>query len=242
MRIQPGEMIAGQPALAVRKLMQVGRAFGPTTSGNPISTIAEVLGVDRSMATQIYEELYREGYLEPVPENHLFYEKPGHWFTTIKGNALAQASTRKPIKRQTAERLIEEFLARVREVNTGDYIYLVRRVILFGSCLQDQREAPTVGDVDLSIELVARYSDPHQQFAAHNARVEAAMQAGRVFGDTMRMLFWSEQEVWLKLKNRSPSLSLHNEEREQVLHRDIPSSVIYEISGSFDQSFASGRG
>src|SRR5260370_26141820 len=172
MRIQPGEMIAGQPALAVRKLMQYGRASGPTTSGNPISTIAEVLGTDRSMAKQVYQELCREGYIEPVPEHHLFYE-PDHWFTTIKGNALAHASTRKPITRKTAERLVEEFLARVREVNAGDYAYRVRRVIIFGSCLSDEGEVPAVGDVDLSIVLAARYSDPDQQFAAHNARVEA---------------------------------------------------------------------
>ena len=229
MRIQPGEMIVGQPALTVRKLMQYGRAFGPTTSGNPMATIVEVLGLDLSMARQVYQDLCREGYIEPVPEHHLFYE-PDHWFTTIKGNALANASARKPITRRTAERLIEEFLARVREVNASEYAYLVGRVILFGSCLSDEREAPTVGDVDLSIVLVARYSGPDQQFAAHNARVEVAMQAGRVFGDSMHMILWSEQEVWLKLKNRSPSLSLHNEEREQVLRRGIPSRILYDLS------------
>jgi hypothetical protein len=64
----------------------------------------------------------------------------------------------------------EEFLARAREVKSGEYAYLVDRVILFGSCLRDEGKAPIVGDVGLSVVLVAHYSDPDQQFAAHSAR------------------------------------------------------------------------
>jgi hypothetical protein len=226
MRIQPGEMIAGQAALAVRKLMKYGRAFGPTTSGNSISTIAEVLGTDLSQARQIFQELCREGYIEPVPEHHRF-DKPDRWFTTIKGNVLAHASTRKPITRKTAERLVEEFLARVREINAGDYAYRVRRVIVFGSFLSD---SPDLGDVDLSIELVDPYRGSDERKAAHEARIEAALQAGRRFGDYYQRLFWPKQEGWLKLKHRSPSLSLHNEEQEQVRSRAIPSRIIFDSS------------
>jgi len=55
-----------------------------------------------------------------------------------------------------------------------------------------------------------------------------AEQAGRFFKDYMEVLGWPEREVILKLKNRSPSLSLHYEEREQVLSRSIPARVIYD--------------
>lgn len=235
MRIQPGELIAGQSALALRKLMRQGRVYGPTTSGNPLSTITEVLGIDLSRAKQVYQDLYREGYIEPIPEHHPFYQ-PDHWFTTTKGNALAGASAKKPIKQRTAERLIEEFLARVKEINSGEYVYRVGRVILFGSCLGDEREASTVGDVDLSIELVDRYSNPAERHAAHNARIETAMLAGRVFSDHFQMLCWPDLEVWRKLKNRSPSLSLHNEEREHILRQGIPSRIIYEMADEVDPS------
>jgi hypothetical protein len=104
------------------------------------------------------------------------------------------------------------------EVNASGYAYRVGRVIAFGSFLSD---SPTLGDVDLSIELEDPYRTAAEREAGHNARIEAALQASRHFGDYMQMLRWPEQEVLLKLKNRSPSLSLHYEWRERVLEREL---------------------
>jgi hypothetical protein len=109
--------------------------------------------VDAATAEQIQRGLLEEGYIEPSGSPF----GPEHWHLTLKGSALANARARKPITRKTAERLIEEFLARVREVNAGDYAYRVRRVIVFGSFLSDSAD---LGDVDLSIELEDRYADP----------------------------------------------------------------------------------
>jgi len=219
MRIQPDDEVAGQPVLAIRKLLKY-------VQRRPVGTlddIAEQLAVDNDTAEQVYQRLRDEGYIEPS-EPIGKYES---WHLTWKGSALANASTRKPIARKTAERLVEEFLARVREINASDYAYRVGRVILFGSFLSD---AATLGDIDLSIELEDPYRTAAEREAGHNARIQAAQQAGRHFGDYMQMVMWPEQEVLLKLKNRSPSISLHYEWREKVLTRPIPSQIIFDAS------------
>jgi predicted nucleotidyltransferase/predicted transcriptional regulator len=226
MRIQATDVLAGQPALALRKLMQQGRKLGPTTDGNSLETIAEILEVDLATAKTIFQELCKEGFIEPARRRSgSGAEETYQWYTTIKGNALANASARKPVTRKTADRVVEQFLERVQQVNEGDYAYRVKRAILFGSYLGD---AATLGDVDVSIELEDRAHDPTERQRLRDARIALAEEAGRHFRDFMEELFWPEQEVLLLLKHRSPTLSLHDEERERVLQRDIPSKILFE--------------
>ena len=219
MRIQLGDQILGIPVLTMRKLLKYVQGLQSGT----LDIIVQQLEVDAATARQIQQGLLDEGYIEP--SGPLFGQ--GHWQLTWQGSALANASTRKPITRKTAERLVEEFLSRVREINAGDYAYRVRRVIVFGSFLSD---TPDLGDIDLSIELEDRSTDPDERQAAHQASIALAEQAGRTFKDYMEMLGWSEREVILKLKNRSPSLSLHYEWREQVLTRPIPSKILFDAA------------
>ncbi len=218
--IQTSDSVAGQPVLAIRKLLKhVQRLQGGT-----LDIITEQLKVNTTTAEQIYHDLLREGYIKPSEPIAAGYES---WLLTWKGSALANASTRKPMTRKTAERLVEEFLERVRQVNASDYAYRVGRVIVFGSFLSD---SPTLGDVDFSIELVDSYPNALAREAGHKARIAAAQASGRNFRDSMEMLCWPEQEVLLKLKNRSPSLSLHYEWREKVLEKPIPSRILFDAA------------
>ena len=105
MRIQSNDIIAGQPVFAVRKLLK-------QESGTS-ATIAESLHIDPIQARQVYQVLSTQGYIEPSSQP---FEADESWHTTRKGNALANATARKTITRKTAERLIQEFLQRVREV------------------------------------------------------------------------------------------------------------------------------
>lgn len=228
MRIQSSDHIAGQPALTIRKLMQHGREYGPGTSGNSLSFIAEVVGIDLSTAKLLFQELCEQGFIEPTGLHPGGNGGENNWYTTIKGNALANASASKPISRQTADRLLEEFLSRVRQVNDGDYAYRVKQVIVFGSYLSD---AELLGDVDLSLVLDDRYHDATARKAGHDARIKAAQEAGRHFKDYMAMLFWPRQEVLLFLKHRSHALSLHEESREQVLSKQL-SRIVFDADVS----------
>jgi predicted nucleotidyltransferase len=102
------------------------------------------------------EHVVVQGTETPLDEWDLS-ESPA-WSTTIKGNALAMASAAGPVLRKTAERLLAEFLDRVKEVRESDtYLYRVKRVILFGSMLDQDRSH--VNDIDLVVELVHKVKD-----------------------------------------------------------------------------------
>jgi predicted nucleotidyltransferase len=221
MRIQPGDVIANQPALAIRKLLK-------SHDIGDIDTIVEVLDVDLITARQIFQDLCAEGYIETSFPRDIPDGGNERWHTTIKGNALANATARKPITRGTAERLVEEFLNRVKEVNTSnDYVYRVRKVIIFGSYLSDN---PKLGDVDLSIELGPRYDDPHQRSSYMQKRVNDALQKGRRFSNITATYAWPQQEIFQFLKGHSSSLSLHDEQIEQVLSKPIPSKILFDAT------------
>ncbi|GLV55918.1 hypothetical protein KDH_27620 [Dictyobacter sp. S3.2.2.5] len=213
MRIKSSDVIAGQPAFAMRTFLKGMQGYIGTAE-----TIAEHFHTDMATANQIMLALLHEEYIEPDRDQD-------HWHNSIKGNALVNATARKPITRTTADRLIAEFLARVGEINAGPYAYRITKVILFGSYLSEQ---PTLGDIDLSLVIEKRYPDPKQQEKLEKERIQAAHQQGKQFHTFLQQLFWPRQEVLQHLKHRSPSLSLHEEEIEHILAQPVPSSILFE--------------
>lgn len=90
--------------------------------------------------------------------------------------------------------------------------------------------APTLGDIDLSLVLEYRDDDPKKRSKHMDERSRIAEEQGRNFKSYMDSLLWPYEEIMRFLKNRSPSISLHNEEHEHVLSRDILSKIIFDIS------------
>jgi predicted nucleotidyltransferase len=124
--------------------------------------------------------------------------------------------------------LLQEFLQRVEKINSSDdYAYYIKQVILFGSYLSDN---PTLGDIDLSLVLEFRDDDLEKRSKHLDERTDLAEKQGRYFKGFLESLAWPYEEVIRFLKNRSPSISLHNEQHERVLSRDIPSKMIFDIS------------
>src|SRR5581483_5665468 len=171
MRITSMETIAGQLAFSMRKLMQ-------RREGNQ-ETIAEVLKLDASDAERVFQDLCTENYIEPLDPIDPSETDRTRWRTTIKGNALAHATARKPITRRTAERLIHAFLNRVNEINScEDYIYSVKQVIIFGSYLSD---SPTLGDIDLAVTIECKYDDPETRGRKIRERIKHVQLEGKRF-------------------------------------------------------------
>jgi predicted transcriptional regulator/predicted nucleotidyltransferase len=157
---------------------------------------------------RLIDELMRRGLLEVEP--HLRGRK---YCLTLNGGTFSQASAARPISRATAERKLDEFMARVHAVNADEhYLYVVRRVVLFGSFLTD---APKLNDVDVAIDLARRF-DGEVQIAKEREHRAQAQAGGRRFATYFEELAWSEYEVELFLKSRSRAIRLHrisNEER-----------------------------
>lgn len=198
MRIAPSETIVGQPALMMRKLFREGRGRIWHES-----LVEQVLGVDFKTAKRIIRDLASEGYIQKAEvSREEVYEN------SIKGNSLAMASAAKPIKRERAEKKLEEFLQRVKIVNDSDYfLYKVQTVVVFGSYLTGKE---FLNDIDVAIKLVPRLEDREEFGKLSDERINDAHMGGRIFSNITEMIAWPQTEVRRYLKARSRVISLHD--------------------------------
>ena len=118
-------------------------------------------------------------------------------------------------KRETADRVFREFLDRIEIVNTDDhYIWGIDKVVVFGSFLG---ASPTVGDIDIAINLIRKIDDNDARVQASRLRCREAERNGRIFRDNFSRVTWAEDEIKLFLKNRSQIISIHS----YFIERDI---------------------
>jgi predicted nucleotidyltransferase len=203
MRITTNQSIAGYPALQVREFV---RKYRFTNFSTGAAEAALMLSTEA--AVDFLNKLSDLGFIGKSRER----EGKQLFQLTNSGQAFANASAAKPIHRKTAERVLAQFLERVHKVNaTHEYLFRVKNVVLFGSMLSN---ADRLGDVDIAISLEAKVSDTNAYQAWSMARRDEAEAAGRCFHTSFESAIWPRQEVFLQLKARSRSLSLH--ELEQI--------------------------
>ncbi len=199
MRIVSGQLIAGYPAKEVRDFVKRYRFTGF------FAEAAEFyLALSPKAAAVFLNKLVNLGFIRGTGKSN----GRKSFEVTSSGQALANASAARPIHRRTAERVLAQFLERVRMVNgTQEYAYRVEHVVLFGSMLTDTER---LGDVDVAIRLEQKISDAtaHEQWCT--ARRRAAEAKGRNFYGVLDWAMWPTQEILLLLKARSGSLSLHD--------------------------------
>jgi len=217
MRIDSSSTIAGHPSLVVRKLFRrgSGRLWG-------LALIAEVLGVTPRVAKRTLRDLESLGYIEKREEFH----HHDVWENTVKGNSLAMASAARPIRREVAERKLQEFMQRVRHVNANEYfLYRVTKVIVFGSYLSLKKH---LNDIDVAVELIPKVEDKETFNQISRKRRDDAWQAGRNFQNILEDLMWPQTEVKRYLKSRSRIFSIHDTD-DGVLRKG-KSLVLYSES------------
>jgi hypothetical protein len=86
------------------------------------------------------------------------------------------------------------------------YYFRVSKLLAFGSYLTD---CPTLGDVDLAVELKARVEGGEHDSDAIVEYANRAEDAGRRFASLMDELFWPSEEIYRELKGASKAISLH---------------------------------
>ncbi len=195
---------------------------------NPISVtprrLADRLGIDEAEALALCARMVTDGYLQSLA---LLDEFP-EFALTANGGALRNASAGRRIRRATAERHLAALLGRVEQVNANDeLLYLVERVLLFGSMLG---ESETVGDVDVAVGLVAKTDDAELFHRWATERIEAALAAGRRFSNIAEQVGWPNQEVMHFLKAGSAVLSLTTTS-DRILE-STDSQLLYEHPSS----------
>jgi hypothetical protein len=185
--------------------------------------VEQVLGVDGTTAAAVLRSLIEEEYLECDDQD----TAGARWRTTIRGNALAQASAAAPVTRATAARAVDALLHRVRQINADEELpYVVEQVILFGSYLGD---GPTVNDVDVAVRLRRRSADDVHFQRQCRERVRRARSGGRTFRSTIDQVLWPQLEIMRILKSGSRVLSLHDAELETELLLAGAMDVVYSI-------------
>lgn len=198
MNLDPKAKIAGVPSLKIRELLRM-QHYGVGWNAS-VDQASRMLEISRDETLQVLEELRSLGYI-------VFVDDALDWKTTIAGNALANASATKPIRKSKAEQAFAQFMERVTQVNQNPYyLYKVVKVVLFGSYITD---AETVSDVDVAIELSPKEADSERHWALVEQRID---ERERPFSNYSERFYWPEIEVTKFLKARSHVISLHSGE------------------------------
>lgn len=193
MHIDAHDQLAGQPIVAVRGFLRRN-----ASSGFRLSDAQDAFG---PAAGHVVAFLEKEGYVEGLPE---FGSTRYH--NTIKGGALSLASAAKPVRRAIAQKRLDEFLERCREVRVRpDMLFKVSRAVLFGSMLSDKA---SVGDVDIAVTLAPKETDRDKHFALYEAQFNEAARNGVRFSNFVDQMAYPEVRVRQFLKGKSRVLQL----------------------------------
>ena len=169
MRISRGDVIAGFDALDLRKYF---RAYGDGAVS--YATAREEFSITKRKAVRLIAELVK---LELVRKSEFQPEKNiVRYETTIQGNALALAKAGRPVSRATADRVLQEFLDRVKRVNEqSELAYIVESVVAFGSYLTDRTK---LNDLDIGVELTRRGKEKATDEKLQKERIARRSHAG----------------------------------------------------------------
>ncbi len=197
MRIRPDDLVVGFPAKQIRKLL---RQSVDSLSAHHATKILEI---KTEQAIQLLQRLEQGGFLKRYPA---LPNSEQRWKRTVKGGALANALFSKPVPRQSAEKTMSEFLDRVQQVNGNSrFLYRVAKAVVFGSFLSD---TPSVGDLDVAVDLCPKEKDSRKHSELIRARANEAVSRGRDFSNFVEAFQFAEQEVIMFLKSRSRILQL----------------------------------
>lgn len=111
----------------------------------------------------------------------------------------SENKTRK-IRRSTAEGYIQGLLDRIEVVNSNpSYCYSVKRVLLFGSYVNSDKEM--LSDLDVALDISPKYD-----YASYEFESKRQEYTGRNF---LMAYDWPKQEVLKFIRNRNAYISLH---------------------------------
>lgn len=201
MELSRKDVIAGHPAKMIRQFLR----HLSHAEGAGVQFAAYYLKLDEATADTVLSKLLEEGLIEPY--KRVRSNEPG-WRNTIKGNRFGQGKFLKPISRDEATIILNNFLLRVSRLNADPYFFIgVNRIEVFGSYLS---EAALVNDIDLFIHYGLKPSfRPSDQMQLSQDRIKLAELNGRQFRNIVDETSWPTREVELYVRARERRLSLH---------------------------------
>jgi predicted nucleotidyltransferase/predicted transcriptional regulator len=199
MRIGKNEKINNIPLVKIRDYFKEIRGFGMSETG-----IRNYFNFSIKSTSCLIKELLKNDFIEKAIDKKYGIE----YQLTAKGQSLCAARSVPPLNKAKADIIFNEFMQRIEEINNNDY-YLckVEKALLFGSYLNSENK--DFGDIDIAIELKRKIDDFDEYNNARKKRIQEVRQIGKHIANYGEELFYPENEVRLKLKNRSRYISLH---------------------------------
>lgn len=195
MRIDPTGLVAGWPALQVRRVARRLR----THLQWGVAEIADAASMTPKEGRTLIRRLIAEGLVEPVGRHA--------WTLTQAGCTFCAATAAKKITRATAQKALKQFLERVERVNCEPYFLgKVTRAVLFGSLLKPDMER--LSDVDLAVQLAPKEPDFDRARTKNYERVETLAAQGHRFRNLIELEGCWYWEVFGFLKGRSHLIAL----------------------------------
>jgi len=229
MRINSKDKIASVPILDVRNY------FRRLTGSSVITTkdVQKALDIDLDTAKKVIASLADRDFLKLSPHAK---QDEDYWMLTSQGAQFKLASAARPVKRSTADRVLKEFLERVKHLNEdSDYLYRVPIAVVFGSYLDTTKDR--LGDLDVAILLKANDPEPDGTMMSEaflDLCYQRADQSGRSFASYIEKTLYARKETIQYLKSRSRTLSLHDLEMElkvgafsDAVEEVVPAKVVY---------------
>lgn len=148
-------------------------------------------------------------------------ELKGDYTLSDNGYMLCRARSVSPIKKEKADKLFNEFLQRVNEVNNDDfYLWKVEKLYLFGSYLDKTKD--DYGDIDIGYILERKITDSVKYNKLRMERLNAKLAEGKQLISIDDKLSFPKKDVLLKLKNKCRYISL------QPYDEDLFNKFIYK--------------
>jgi predicted nucleotidyltransferase len=201
MRISRNQKINNTPILKIRDFFtNLQRCRTDTFTLEGFCNFFEIHNLE---ANSLLMELTEQGFIEKSSSDC--------YKITLKGAALRNARCVPPINKVKADKIVNDFMQRVEEINNNDYyLYRVSKVLLFGSYIN--KDAVDFGDIDIAFELERKIKDAGEYEKLNEEFIEKAKDKGKYFSSFIDELFYSETVVLMKLKNRNRYISLHRDD------------------------------
>lgn len=209
MQIDPKGMVAGWPALLVRRTLRQLRTHLQWGLSELESTASVAAGEGRVLI----KGLLAEGLIEAAGRDV--------WKVTQAGQTLSSATAARRVTRATAQKALQQFLGRVERVNNDPYFLgTVTRLVLFGSMLK--REVERLSDVDLAVELASKETDFDRARVKNYERVEELAKLGHRFRNLVEREGCWYWEIFRFLKGQSRVIALADYSVEKAFVLTVP--------------------
>ncbi|WP_228844771.1 hypothetical protein [Mycobacteroides abscessus] len=216
MRVTRSDRFGGLSAETAREVM---RWF---SSSKPDHILCDIAQDDGRSTFEIASALTQEGWLEL---DHVSVGGESWWKATISGNALAQASFRRPITRATADKHVREVVDRARAFNADPaHLAQIVEVVVFGSYLDPT--SADLGDVDFGVTVHLKIPPETSKDDRARMILDYATASGRTFSTFFDRLYWPQQQAIQALKNRSSVISITIEDVRALTDRW---KVLYQL-------------